>query len=295
MVASVDVTPTERRFEVLGLELAARAWGRPGGHPVLAVHGWLDNAASFDLLAPLLTDCHVLAIDCAGHGHSDYRSLDSAYNVWQDVGDLVEIADQLGWQRFSLLGHSRGAGISMLLAASFPERVDSLLLVEGGIPVPGAAGEAPGQLARALAERAQLAQDSGRVFATRERAIEERMRGIVAISAEAAEVLARRSLRRVTAGFQWRADRRLKAASELRLTPELLVAFIERVTAPALFVEGSSSTLSQRPFYSEMLPYFRDLTRLRLPGGHHLHLEGAQDRIAAAIGEFLAARAAAPV
>ena len=102
-------TPKEREFSLPGITLAAREWGTPGQVPVIAVHGWLDNAGSFDLLAPLLDGCHVLALDSAGHGHSSHRSPDASYNIWQEVGDLIDIADQMGWPRFSAIGHSRGA------------------------------------------------------------------------------------------------------------------------------------------------------------------------------------------
>ena len=72
-----------------GLTLAAEVWGAPGERPVLASHGWLDNAGSFELLAPLLPGCEIVALDLAGHGLSDSRSPDSSYNIWQDVGDLA--------------------------------------------------------------------------------------------------------------------------------------------------------------------------------------------------------------
>ena len=101
--------PRERRFALPGLTLAAEIWGSPGERPIIASHGWLDNAGSFSLLAPLLPGYEIVALDLAGHGLSGSRSPDSAYNLWQDVGDLLDVADAMGWQRFTLLGHSRGA------------------------------------------------------------------------------------------------------------------------------------------------------------------------------------------
>jgi pimeloyl-ACP methyl ester carboxylesterase len=60
-------TVDERRLALPHLALAAREW--PGDGPkVLALHGWLDNAASFDPLLPLLPDVHAVAIDLPGHG-----------------------------------------------------------------------------------------------------------------------------------------------------------------------------------------------------------------------------------
>ena len=50
------VSGAECHWEVHGLRLAGLAWGDPASPPVLCLHGWLDNAASFDALAPLLQD-----------------------------------------------------------------------------------------------------------------------------------------------------------------------------------------------------------------------------------------------
>ena len=55
------------------LRLTARAWGPTDGVPVLALHGWLDNAASFDALAPQLPETRLVALDLPGHGGSEPR------------------------------------------------------------------------------------------------------------------------------------------------------------------------------------------------------------------------------
>ena len=287
MSAPAAASPRERRFDLPGLTLAASEWGSSADVPLLAVHGWLDNAGSFDLLAPLLTGCHLVALDMAGHGHSDWRSLDASYLLWQDVGDLLDVADQLAWPRFNLLGHSRGAAIAMLLAATFPERVDKLIMLEGGVPVIGTAAEAPDTLARALLERRALQNKTGRIFSDRNTAIMERAAGFSKVSRAAAEVLARRSLREVPGGFQWHADQRLKATSEMRLTVEDVRAFVERVRAPALMILAEDSPFRNWKIYEEVTAWFEILTRVRLPGGHHMHLEGAEDEIAQRIRAFL--------
>ena len=278
--------PLERQFEAAGLRLAAREWGRPGDLPLIAVHGWLDNAGSFDLLAPRLAGCHTLALDAAGHGFSDFRSRDSGYNIWQDVGEIAAVADQAGWPRFRFVGHSRGAAIGMLLAGTFPDRVEQLVLIEGGLPLIARDEEAPEGLAEALRRSRELAGRTGRTFPSRDSAIDERAEGFSKVTREAAEILARRSLREVEGGFRWHADQRLKGRSELRLTPAQARAFIRRVTAPVLMFRASQSPFAGMAEYEEMIPLLGGIEIVPLAGRHHLHLEGAEGEIAARMLRF---------
>lgn len=281
----------ERRFAVPGLEIAAKEWGAPGGRRILAAHGWLDNAGSFDLLAPLLAGCHVIALDAAGHGLSANRSPDASYNLWQEVGDLVDVAEQLGWTRFSLLGHSRGAAVATLLAGTFPEMIDRLVLLEGGIPILGTAADAPAQLAESLVEIRRRRGRSGRVFADRATAIRERAEGFSPVMLDTAEILARRSLREVEGGFQWHADQRLKAKSELRLTAAHAEAFVARVTAPALVIMAEQSPFGRAQAYLSLVERFTNAEIVWLAGKHHFHLEGAEQEIARRMLDFLGRQA----
>jgi pimeloyl-ACP methyl ester carboxylesterase len=168
----------------------------------------------------------------------------------------------------------------MLFAATFPERVDKLVLIEGGVPMIGTAEDAPGTLAQALADRRSLRHKSGRVFTSRDTAIAERADGFSKVTTEAAGILARRSLRAVPGGFQWHADQRLKGGSEIRLTAEHVRAFVGKVAAPVLMFLSEQSPFSQSATYQEMISRFAHIEVVRLPGGHHFHLEGAQHAIA---------------
>jgi pimeloyl-ACP methyl ester carboxylesterase len=256
---------------------------------MLASHGWLDNAGSFDLLAPLLDGWHLIAVDAAGHGNSDNRSADASYNIWQEVGDILEVAAELGWDRFNLLGHSRGAAVATLFAGAFPEKIERLMLIEGGLPFLGDAAEAPENLASVLTRTRALRGSSGRVFASRDQAIAERVDGFSPVSHEAAEVLARRSLREVADGWHWHADRRLKAGSEMRFTRELLVSFLKRVAAPAICVLADDSPFGDFEIYRDLLGLIEGIEVHRIPGRHHFHLEGAAGEIARRLTRFAAA------
>ena len=280
--------PEEREFQLPGLTLAAREWGDQNGRPLIFLHGWLDNAGSFDLLAPLLKNCRSLAVDSAGHGLSTNRSADSTYNIWQEVGDVVHIADQMGWGQFTLVGHSRGANVATLIAGTFPERIDKLVLIEGGVATIGNTEDAPENLAQAFRDRVKLAQTPGRIFANRGEAIAGRKDGWSMLSEEAAEILAVRSLYEVQEGFQWRFDQRLKGKSEFLLTRDHLRAFVLRVKTPVLLFLAQDSPIRSMPFFEDTISFFCHLEKFVVPGGHHLHLEGAETLIAERIEAFFA-------
>lgn len=63
----------EVRLSLPHIELAAHLFGPEDGLPVIALHGWLDNANSFARLAPRLEGLRIVALDLAGHGHSGHR------------------------------------------------------------------------------------------------------------------------------------------------------------------------------------------------------------------------------
>jgi pimeloyl-ACP methyl ester carboxylesterase len=277
----------DRAFRLPSGTLAGMEWGEPGARPVLATHGWLDNAATFSLLAPLLTDCHIVAFDAAGHGLSSNRSADSAYNIWQDVGDIYDVAEALGWQRFSLLGHSRGATSAAMFAASFPKSVEQLVLIEGGVPVTSGASEAPSGLGAAIVESRKLRTKSGRVFPDREAAIRARADSFSPVSIEAAEILATRSLRQVDGGWQWQADQRLKAHPDFRLTAGLARAFLVAIEAPTLMFLAADGPFVGRSGFVSQLDQIAQLDVCHMPGRHHLHMEGGQVQIAERINAFL--------
>ncbi len=266
------------------LTLRALAWGR-GRTRVLALHGWLDNAASFSALAPRLDDVELVAVDLPGHGHSDHRAAGAYYHYVDYLGDVLGAADALGWDRFTVLGHSLGAAVASVLAAAVPERVDQAWLVEGLGPIATAESKALELLRQALRDREAIAAKSLRVFAGLEVAIAAR-RQANGLSEAAARALVERGTRRTEGGFVWSSDPRLTLTSAIRLSEAQILAYLAGIACPTLLVLADPSP----PYFTRETVERRcavvpRIERVALPGTHHLHLEDPGP-VAAAIADF---------
>jgi pimeloyl-ACP methyl ester carboxylesterase len=144
MSARIDVP-------VAGGELAVYRLGseRPDAPAVLAVHG--ITATSFAWLscaAALGDDVSLVAVDLRGRG--DSGSLPGPFGLDAHVSDLVAVLDALALRRPVVLGHSMGAYIVARLGSLHPDRVSSLVLVDGGLTIPGSADVDPEPFMRAF-------------------------------------------------------------------------------------------------------------------------------------------------
>lgn len=270
--------------------LAALRSGDPKGPKLLALHGWLDNAASFEPLLPELADVDLVALDLAGHGASEHRATgyDYVYADW--VHDVIDVLDSLGWERADLLGHSMGATIASTVAAAAPERVRRLALIEGLGPLGGDAGAAGLRLREAIAARRAYEARAGeppRRIPTMAAAVTARLMA-TPMRVEDAERIVDRNLQATEDGFAWRSDPRLRLPSTLRLNEEAVQSILRAIEAPTLLVAATPSpsyfTPAQRAARAACV---RDLRVEVLEGGHHLHMEHPA-RVGALLRDFLA-------
>ena len=141
----------EIKLQTPHLEVAALRWGDPSGIPVLALHGWLDNAASFVPLAPLLEDLNIVAPDWPGHGHSQHRHASAKYYVIEFMWDINDALDALGWESCHLVGHSLGAAVASMFTAAAPDRVRSLTMIDALGPYTNKDEDTAQQLRRSMA------------------------------------------------------------------------------------------------------------------------------------------------
>ncbi len=257
------------------LNLAARVWGEEGGRPVLALHGWLDNAASFDALGAQMEGVHLVALEMAGHGLSQHRPPGSAYHFVDNIPDVLAAADALGWKRFTLLGHSLGAAVASFIAAVAPERIAQLLLIDGLGPPSGEPAEEPERLQRYLRQHnSQSKRRTRRYSSLEEAAIRRADNGHLSLAV--ARLLTRRGTVDVgEGGVSWRHDPRLMFTSPHYYSEAQVLAMLEAIKVPVrllLAEQGLFQRLSTTPVRCAAV---QELEVVHLAGGHHLHMEDA--------------------
>jgi pimeloyl-ACP methyl ester carboxylesterase len=281
------MTPEEFTLELAdGMRLAALAWGPEDGERVLALHGWLDNAASFARLAPRLEGIRTVALDLPGHGLSDHFPRGWVHHFIDWVPVVLAAVDALGWERLSLVGHSMGAGISSLVASVAPDRVRRMVLIEGLGPLSGSAEGAPERVAAALADEADLVHRADRgPHPDLRSAILARMRG-TELDEDTARLLVERGVTATSDGVRFRHDPRLKLRSRLRMTEDQVRAFLAAIRCPVLAVRASHGFPFPPDDAQARLERIPDCRTLEVEGDHHVHLTSAE-RIARPVADFL--------
>lgn len=253
------------------LSLRAQLWGDASLPPLLALHGWLDNAGSFARLAPLLADRHhLIALELPGHGHSDHRSAGSGYHFADYVRDVLAAADALQLAHYTLLGHSLGAGVASLVAAATPERISRLFLIEGLGPLGDDGTHTLSRFREAMRPRSNQRL---RVFSSIEQAIEAR-RMVSGLVTELARPIVERGLRETAGGWSWRSDPALTRPSTSRLAESQIHALLRGIAAPTSLLLAQPAT----PYLPSETMQARaacvaDISVGHMGGGHHLHLE----------------------
>jgi pimeloyl-ACP methyl ester carboxylesterase len=271
--------PEELTIEAAGLRHAARAWGRPGARPILAFHGWLDSAGTWDRLAPQLVaqrDVRIVALDFAGHGRSEHRGRDGWYGFADYLYSAVQVLDALGWDDCTLMGHSMGAVVAALTAGVAPDRFRAVALVEGIAPMTSEAGEARDQMRKGIASHQKYAAYGPRVLPDFTTICSRIAARPWRLTTEAVEALALRGAMEVDGGWAFTHDPRLKAESLVRMTPEQVLSFLRGISAPTLLVVADDGI----PYPEELArAYVRAVEGIRVvnvPGRHHVHLDAPE-------------------
>jgi len=144
------------RAPVIGGDLCGGQWRAERRQheqplPVLAIHGITASHLTWPWLAKRLPTTRVIAPDLRGRARSN--ALPGPYGLHQHAEDMMRLLDFLKVERAVVTGHSMGAFVAVWLAHTYPDRVDSLVLVDGGLPIPRDAGIDPLLILGPAAER----------------------------------------------------------------------------------------------------------------------------------------------
>ncbi len=265
--------------------------GNENGAKVIALHGWLDNAASFvPLAAHLPESLDFFARDLPGHGRSAHLGPGAEYTAAVAINAVLDAADALGWERFALLGHSMGAGIASLVAAAVPQRVARLVAIEALGALAETTERTTARMREAIAAARALPGKNLRVFSSLDAPVRARVQANL-LGEAAARLLVERGVREVEGGYVWSTDPRLTLPTLMRLGEAQIDDVVANIGCPTRVVYADPpQSYFPEPLRSRRAAHLPDGELFVIPGTHHLHMEEPA-AVAAVVGGFLAANA----
>jgi 3-oxoadipate enol-lactonase len=126
---------------------------------VLVLHDWFCDHSSWDAALPYLTPARFTYVFADLRGYGKSLGIEGAYTLEEAASDAIALADHLGWDRFSLIGHSMSGLVVQRVAQLIPDRIARIVAITPIPPGGMKADEATLSSLRSLA----MAGDEGRL------------------------------------------------------------------------------------------------------------------------------------
>ncbi|KAL4647882.1 serine hydrolase-like protein 2 isoform X1 [Arapaima gigas] len=282
-------------------EIRGRIWGPEEGRPVLCLHGWADNAGSFNTLIPLLPkDWKLVAVDMVGHGLSSHRPEGVFYTFPAYLSDVRRVIEALQWKRFSIIGHSMGeCKMCLQFSALYPEMVESVVFLDSVGFLPTDKKNIAGLVRKGIEEMIEYEkkkdEKKNRVY-TYEKAVERLMAANPSLSEQSAHILLERGSTQVEGGVVFNRDFRINLTNIIRSSAEQCLELQSTIQARILVLlaeDGFMKMLAkqeQERNIRALLDGFSALggSVVTVPGNHHVHLN-SPETLASVVTDFLKA------
>ena len=270
----------ETVFDVRGIKLCLCSWGPVDGPLVLCLHGILEQGAAWSEVAIRLAQkgYRVIAPDFRGHGRSSHVDKGNSYNLVDFLADIDAIVEKLADRAFTLVGHSLGSVVAAIFTSIRPQKVRDLILVETVLPSEVNSEEAAQQLATHLDYLTNPPQHP--VFPDVAAAAKRLREATPALSSSLAMMLARRITEPCPGGVRWRWAPLLRTRAGIGFNgigKSRYLDLLRRIKTPITLVYGDLSNFNRAEDLLEQQQAMPKAKRIRLPGGHNLHLEVPSD------------------
>lgn len=280
--------------------VAGRWWGPRNKQPIIAIHGWQDNAGTWDNLMPLLpANTSLLAIDLPGHGLSTHYPEGMIYYVfWDGIVLLKRIVRYFKWEKICLIGHSLGGALSFMYAASYPDEVDRIICLDIASPAvrpPDSMVKATGWSINKLLDYEKLTVNHVPCYDYEEMIdiVVDAYKG--SVSRENCKVLMKRGMTPTPAaakkqGYYFKRDPRLKVSVLAMMSIETALEYASQVRCKVLNIRAIPGQNWERlDYYTKVIEKLKqttDVTYIEVEGTHHVQLN-APENISGIIEDFL--------
>ncbi|XP_059049270.1 probable serine hydrolase [Achroia grisella] len=280
--------------------VSGRWWGPTDQQPLIAIHGWQDNAGTWDNLIPLLPiNTSVLCLDLPGHGLSTYYPKGMSYYIfWDGIVLLRRIVKHFKWKKISLLGHSLGGALSFMYAAAFPDDVDRIICIDIASPAvrePAHMVKTTGGGIDKVLQYENLTDDQLPCYQYDEMIdiVVEAYQG--SVSKENCKVLMKRGMTPTPPeskkeGYYFKRDPRLKVSGLAMMSIETALEYASKVKCKVLNIRALPGQKWERlDYYTSVIDKLKEVTDVKyveVEGTHHIQLE-SPDKIVNIIEEFL--------
>lgn len=262
----------ELKIKIPGFTIAAKSWGDECGKPILCLHGMLDNAASFDFLAPLLPDFYVVAIDFPGTGHSS-RYPEGVIPSWRnDTFLLFHIVKSLGWSACDIIAHSLGSLSATSMAMSKRNVVRKMILLDVIGPKLSFLENRGDCFDRDVDYVLNNKDQKHTEFPSEEEAIRERMK-IGNISHKAAQALVSRGTKNSKQGVVWDFDQRLRCVGFTLPFEDELLFMLRGLDIPVCLIRAERGIPYPETVFQARCQAVKQLQMHFVSGGHHVHMD----------------------
>lgn len=275
----------DKKISIPGFSLAIKEWFPNNNKPVLCLPGYLDNAASFDFLAPLLNNWKLAAIDYPGVG------LSSGYHEgilphWKnDAFLMLHLIKTLQWEQFDIIAHSFGSLLALIIALALPKQVKKIVFLDILGPKVNLVENSISDLEKNAQTFLNYQNITGTIFTDLEAAIKDRMQENK-LSYEAASVLVTRGIEKYKQGYRWAYDKRLRCISSTLPHEDELIALFQRLNNPVQLIRASEGIDYPDNIFLNRVNAIKNLSIHEIEGGHHVHMNNP-NLLAPLISQFL--------
>jgi pimeloyl-ACP methyl ester carboxylesterase len=275
----------ETKINLPGFYIAVKKWHSAKSKPVLCLHGKLDNAASFDLVAPYLTNFQLLAVDCPGTGYSSHYPEGVVPHWKNDAFLFLHLINDLNLQEFDIIAHSLGHLLAAFIAIAKPNQVRKIVFLDVLGPTVNFIENATHFLVRDVDTYLNYNKQAATVFPDIESVIRDRMK-IATISYQAAQALAQRGTKKSKEGWIWNFDRRLRCLSATIPHEDELQTMFKAINACVCLIRAKQGIPYPEHTFRKRVEMIKNLTIYEVEGGHHLHMDNPL-MVAEIIDKFL--------